>query len=236
MKKGHTLNKELHNDFSTLMKEQSSKIDQTYPKGSFAHLFWQEQLKAASLTDNRQMRWHPLIIRWCINMKLLSSSTYHATRTAGFIKLPSERTLRDYTHYFKQKAGYQVEVLKQLQEESKVDELPGNKQFCGIIIDEMKIREGLVYDKTTGEVCGYCEIGDINDELAALQTQCLGKDTLQIAKYMLVVMVRGILFKLEFAFAHFACTDLTGEQIFPIVWEAIRLVESIGLKVLFCYC
>ena len=71
-------------------------------------------------------------------MKLLSSSAYHATRTAGFIKLPSERTLRDYTHYFKQKAGYQVEVLKQLQEESKVDELPGNKQFCGIIIDEMK--------------------------------------------------------------------------------------------------
>ncbi len=145
MKNGHTLNKELHDDFSTIIKEQSSKIDQTYPEGSFASLFWHEQLKAASLTDNRQMRWHPLIIRWCINMKLLSSAGYHATRTAGFIKLPSERTLHDYTHYFKLTAGYQKEVLKQLQEESQVDKLPCNKQFCGIIIDEMKIREGRPY-------------------------------------------------------------------------------------------
>ncbi len=82
-------------------------------------------------------------------------------------------------------------------------------------------------------MCGYCEIGDTNDELSSLEKQCLGKDTPEIAKHMLVVMARGILFKLEFPFAHFACTDLTGEQIFPIVWKAIRLAESIGLKVLF---
>ncbi len=46
-------------------------------------------------------------------------------------------------------------------------------------------------------------------------------------------MIRGIFFKLEFPLSHFSTGDLTGEQTFPIVWEAFRRVESIGLKVIF---
>ena len=57
-----------------------------------------EQLHAKTTKEFRQVCWHPLIIQWWLNLKLLSSSAYHATRTAGFIKLPSERTLSDYTH------------------------------------------------------------------------------------------------------------------------------------------
>ncbi len=51
------------------------------------------------------------------SMVYTSSSVYYGAPTAGFIKLPSERTLRDYTKYFKPKSGYQVEVIKQLQNE-----------------------------------------------------------------------------------------------------------------------
>ena len=94
-------------------------------------MFWIEQSKAATLKDQCQM-----IIRWCINLKLMSSAAYHATRTGGFIKLPSERTVRDYKHHFKHQAEYQVEVLKQLQKESNVDDLPDNKTFCGVVIEK----------------------------------------------------------------------------------------------------
>ena len=80
------------------MKEKTPEIVEAYPEGSFKRLFWEEQLRAASKKDMRQVRWHPLIIRWCLNLKLLSSSAYHAVRTAGFISLPSERTLRDYSN------------------------------------------------------------------------------------------------------------------------------------------
>ena len=231
---GENVDKQLHNDLVSVMKENSKHVSEVYPEGTFANVFWNEQLKAALVKDSRQMRWHPLIIRWCLNLKLLSSSAYHATRTAGFVKLPSERTLRDYTHYFKHQAGYQVEVLKQLQKESKVKELPNIKKFCGLIIDEMKIREGLVYDKYTGEVSGFCNIGEINNELLELERRCQGeRETPAVAKHMLVVMLRGVFFKLDFPLAHFSCTDLTGDQIFPIVWDGVRLVESIDLKVLF---
>ena len=85
----------------------------------------------------------------------MSSSAYHAMRTSGFVTMPSERTLRDYTNYFKTQSGYQVEVNRQLQKEAKVATLPESKKFCALIIDEMKIKESLVYDKYTGEIVGF---------------------------------------------------------------------------------
>ena len=190
-------------------------------------------MKAASAKDPRQVRWHPLIIRWCLNLKLMSSAAYHATRTAGFIKLPSERTLRDYTHYFRHRSGYQLELNEQLQKEAKLKDLPENRRYCSLVLDEMKIKENLVYDKFDGEIVGFTSLGDINDQLQRLERDCQsGAHQPEIVKHVLVIMIRGILFKLNFHLAHFATGALTAEQIFPIVWEGIRLVETFDLKVM----
>ena len=59
--------------------------------------------------------------------------------------------MRDYTHYFESKTGFQEEVIEQLKQESKVNELPEQQKYCGIVLDEMKVKENLVYDKHTGE-------------------------------------------------------------------------------------
>jgi len=50
---------------------------------------------------------------------------------------------------------------------------------------------------------------------------------------MLVLMVRGIFFKLKFPYAHFRTENVTGDLLFPIFWEDIRQVEGISLKVIF---
>lgn len=88
----------------------------------------------------KQVRWHPVIIKWRLNLKLLSSSVYHALRTSGFIKLPSERTLRDYSNYF---SGFMDEVGKQLMSEVSPS-LPTSRRFIALLIDEMKVKEGLI--------------------------------------------------------------------------------------------
>ena len=116
---GEVLDKNMEIDLITIMRDNAEKINTTYAEGTFARLFWDEQFKAASLHNKRQVRWHPVIIKWCLNLKLLSSSAYHALRSSGFVTLPSERTLRDYTNYFKNKPGFQDEVDQQL-----LDEIP----------------------------------------------------------------------------------------------------------------
>ena len=104
---GETLDDDFQSGLLGIMRQNKDKINSAYSEGSFSRLFWEEQFKAASAADARQVRWHPVIIKWCLNLKLLSTSAYHALRTSGFLRLPSARTLRDYTHYFASKPGFQ---------------------------------------------------------------------------------------------------------------------------------
>ena len=85
------------------------------------------------------------------------------------MKLPSERTLRDYVHYFSNKPGFQPEVLGQLLKEANFEALPSSRRFVALILDEMKIKEGLVYNKYSGEIIGFTHLGDINDKLMKLE-------------------------------------------------------------------
>ena len=52
---------------------------------------------------------------------MMSTSAYHAMRTSGCLELPSERTLRDYTHFFQQKEGFQTELNDMLFREARLD-------------------------------------------------------------------------------------------------------------------
>ena len=86
-----------------------------YPEDSFLRLFWKQQVQAANENEYCKMRWHPMMIRWCLYLNSKSTTGYEALRKV--ITLPSTRTLRDYTHFYKPSLGFQVEVEKQLHEE-----------------------------------------------------------------------------------------------------------------------
>ena len=106
----------------------------------------------------------------------------------------------------------------------------------------MKIKSGLVFSKTAGKLVGFCEMGEINDEIEkfskAMESQpATEKQPLEprsdrhIAKYVIVFMVRGIFPNLQYAFGHFASEGFDSDQIFPCAPEAIRILKSIGLYV-----
>ena len=90
----------------------TSKVYESHPPGSFLRLFWDQQLQAIKTKDRHQLRWHPTIVKWCLNLKLMSSRTYNALRST--IVLPLECTLRDYTHCFESKPGFDDKLDKQL--------------------------------------------------------------------------------------------------------------------------
>ena len=228
---GDEVDTDLEADLLQIMNENTDSVQQVYAKGTFARLLWDEQLKAATAKGPRQIRWHPMLIKWCLNLKLLSSSAYHALRTSGFLTLPSERTLTDYVHYFASRPGFQNEVHQQLIEEVNLMKLSESKRYVSLIIDEMKIKEGLVYNKHSGKVIGFTDLGDINNELIQLEK---GTDSEHppIATHVLVLMIRGIFFKLEFPYAHFGTEGISADILSPIVWEAIRRLEIDGIKVI----
>ena len=223
------VSEQLNSDLTQIMSDNVDQVHKAYSENSFARLLWDSQLKAATVKDHRQVRWHPLLIKWCLNLKLLSSSAYSAMRTSGFLTLPSERTLRDYVHHFKDKPGFQKEVHELLLQEMKLETIPEKRRYVCLILDEMKIKEGLVDNKYSGEMIGFMNLGDVNNELLKLER---GEELHQIADHILVIMVRGIFVKLEFPYAHFSTRGVTADFLFPIVWEAIQMLEASDIKVL----
>ncbi len=127
----------LHESLNSIMSEHNDSIEKQFPEGTFRPLFWEEQIKAAKATNARQMRWHPMMIKGCLILKLLSTSAYYSLRTSGFVKLPSERTLRDYTHFFKSKEGYQQEVDLMLKQEASLHGSSESNSYVCIIFDEV---------------------------------------------------------------------------------------------------
>ena len=93
-KLGVEVDDDLHGGLQSILSENSSSILEKYPEGSFHHLFWNQQVKALS-TSPKQCRWHPMLIRWCLHLKMLSSAAYDSLR--GILRLPCGRTLQDYT-------------------------------------------------------------------------------------------------------------------------------------------
>ena len=64
----------------------------------FLEILLRDQAKAIS-TEAKQMRWHPLVIKWCLRIYIKSHRLYEDLRNSGGLKLPSGRTLSDYKKF-----------------------------------------------------------------------------------------------------------------------------------------
>ena len=94
-----------------------------------------------------------------------------------------------------------------------------------------------LYTNSVGSITGFVQLGDINSHLASLERQ-LDDDQLpeQLANSMLVIFVRGLFSKLNFAYAQFPCTSLSGDKLYDPFWEAVSRLELCGFKVMGLTC
>ncbi|CAC5412162.1 THAP9 [Mytilus coruscus] len=226
-------------ELKDLMSTCNDEFKKAYPDpNSVQRLFLEQQCKFETFGKNG-MRWHPMIIRWCLYMRNKSAKAHDAMRESGFIQLPSARTLFDYSHYTKSALGFQPDVTKMLHEEAKKLGMfeENYKNYVGLLFDEIRIKEDLVYDKHTGELIGYCDLDSISNQIMNLEKAVNDSKPTQVAKFMLVIMVRGITTNLKFPFAGFATNSITADFLYPIFWKAVSILErSVKLKVLFCTC
>ena len=90
----------------------------------------------------------------------------------------------------------------------------------------MKIQENLVWDKHTGDLIGFVDLGDIDLNYSTL------KNVEDIASHVLVFLLRSVVNPLKFSFANFATTNVTCVQLFTLFWKAVGILEdNCGIKV-----
>lgn len=175
----------------------------------FQRLFWEQQLEALQAKDGCQQRWHPMLIKWWLNLKLPSSSSYNALCSTGVLVLPSDRTLRDYTHWMQASLGFPSDTDKQLKDEAKIDSIPEYQKYICLAFDEVHIKEDLVYDKNSSQIIGFVNLGNVNNQLLEFEHSQTGESQPRVATHMLVFMVRGLFSCLEFPYAQVPTSSQT---------------------------
>ncbi len=90
--------------------------------------------------------------------------------------------------------------------------------------DEMHIQQDL---KHSGEMIGFCSLGEVNDQLLAFERSLSDNEpsSPELAKTMMVFMVRGLFNKLQFPYVQFPCGNISGDLPF------LGRLETCGLKV-----
>ena len=243
-----SLNPDDHNDMCEIAFGQTPGSEKLT---MFQKIFWEQQTAAAKKRDPRGMRWHPLMIRWCIYLCHQSPGAYETLRDC--IRLPSQRLLRDYTHHVKAMPGFSSDVDLQLYTAAQLKGCNVRDMHAILVIDEMHIKEDLVFDKNTGNVyilthysayaiivensctgdlIGFINMNEVTLEINSLENgddPSIPKELL--AKSMMTFMVRGLFTNLQFPYAYFPTRSCTGCNLFDPLWEAVSWLERIGFKV-----
>ena len=189
----------------------------------FMKFFLEEQQIYLNVSCKTSIRYHPMIIRYCLALQPKSAAAYNEISYdektgTGFVVLPSRRRLRDYKNYIHPKQGFNHEIINELK--NKIKDFSDIERFMVILFDEMKIQENLVWSKHTGDLIFFVDLGDVNLNYATLQ------ETNAIAPHVLVFLLRSAVNPFKFSLANFATKNVTASQIFPLFWKAVAICET----------
>ena len=119
-------------------------------------LLWQQQQELMK-TGPANERYHPMLISYCLSLAAKPNSTYQELRNSGILVLPSTRTLRDYRNFIKPQTGFLRQVIEDLI--NTTSSYFDVQRYVILLFDEMKVKSNLVFDKHTGDLKGYLDLG-----------------------------------------------------------------------------
>ena len=155
-----------------------------------------------------------MIIRYALCLATKSPAVYEEIRDSGILKLPSMRTLRDYRNFIQPKTGFNPAVVEELIKETT--DFSGSKRFITLSFDELKIQADLVYNRHTGDLVGFTDLGEPDINLGTL------KNFDDLASHILFA---GNQIEFEVQFCIFCNQKFIWIPNIALFWRAVNILE-----------
>ena len=199
----------------------------------FLELLLKDQAKALSV-ESRQMRWHPLVIKWCLRLYNKSHASYEDLRNSRVLRLPSGRTLSDYRNFNHQSSGWKAETLNSMKSEFLALK-PTKRAHLGMLLfDEVKIKEGLVFDSATWELLGFT---DIQEESELLLSEPGPKSKVpQVATHVMQFFFRSVFNKFTHPCAYFLTNGVSAVRLNQLFWQGVSMLQAFGFTTILSCC
>ena len=185
-----------------------------------------DQAKALNV-PSRQMRWHPLVIKWCLELYAKSHSMYADLRDSGFLKLPSGRTLSDYKNYSSSKSGWQTSVFETMDITFKDQGFSEVGRFGGLFFDEVKIKEGLLFDPCTWELVGFVDLENDGTNYTIQKS---------LATRVLQFYFKSVFSKFQFPCGYFLTCGVSAQSLNRVFWQGVGLLQGYGFTTILACC
>ena len=121
-------------------------------------------------------------------------------------------------------ASFSTEANTTLKEAAQVAKCEPREMCTLLVLDEVHIREDLVYDKLSGALVDFANLGDINNQSLLESPLCE-----PMARTMMVFMVRCLFSKLQFLYVKFPCAQLTGVLLLTLYERLYTELRECGL-------
>ena len=108
----------------------------------------------------------------------------------------------------------------------KIQPFSDIQRYVALIMDEMKIQCNLVFNKYSGDLIGFIDLGDPMINFACVEEEIL-------ATHALACMVRGMCTDLKHIVSCYLTGDLTSFQLMPLFWQAVSVLE-LSLQLYVC--
>ena len=143
---------------------------------------------------------------------------YDELRKSGIMVLPTRRTLRDYRNTIRPETGFNPEIIGEL---IKKCENFNELEKCVVLsFEEVKIQSDLVFDKHSGKVIGFVDVGDNDINVATFS------DLEAVATHVLGFQIRDLYGHLKFNFGYFATNGILSHQLTPLFWIFIFNIRT----------
>ena len=97
------------------------------------------------------------------------------------------------------------------------------------MFDEVKIKEGIVYDKNECVIIGFTDLGNVNNTLQKFEETINDNySESNVAKQMLVLWSE----ECSSNYAQYPTRGITADHLFPLAWEVVKHLECAGFKVI----
>ncbi|KAH7941439.1 hypothetical protein HPB49_013706 [Dermacentor silvarum] len=142
------------------LQEGTSTADMSYIRERAAEKEASVVFLLDQITNYKKKRpaWSEETTRCCVVLRHLSTKAYEHIRWEMLLKLPDRKTLTNYIGTTSAKTGFSKLVEARLISEAETLDKPQSK-VCSLIVDEMRVKEKLQYNKQRYGFVGQVDIG-----------------------------------------------------------------------------
>lgn len=168
-------------------------------------------------------KYSEILRKFAITLRYYSPRAYNYVRNKFGDSLPHPNTIKKWYKWIHDKTESGIckgslEILKK-----KVEELQqhGKELICGIVHDEMYIKQHVEYLHATKEFSGFINYGKVPDDC----------ENLPIAKEVLVFLINGITIPFNIPIAYYFISSLEGIDKVFLLRTITNMLTNIGVKV-----